>query len=41
MTYIDKYTENASLQIPEPKQYPEPETIEMSILPIMIWYRWK
>lgn len=27
MTYIGKYTENASLQIPEPKQYPEPETI--------------
>ncbi|MDN5395237.1 MAG: insulinase family protein [Chryseobacterium sp.] len=24
--YIGKYVENASLQIPEPKQYPEPET---------------
>ena len=24
--YIDKYVETASLQVPEPKQYPEPET---------------
>ncbi len=24
--YIGKYTENESLQIPEPKQYPEPDT---------------
>ncbi|MCE3075706.1 M16 family metallopeptidase [Chryseobacterium gwangjuense] len=26
-SYIGKYTENESLQIPEPKKYPEPETI--------------
>lgn len=25
--YIGKYTENESLSVPEPKQYPEPETI--------------
>jgi len=26
-SYIGKYTENESLKIPEPKQYPEPETM--------------
>lgn len=27
ISYIGKYTENESLQIPEPKKYPEPETV--------------